>query len=235
MSDAALRLDALEVAPGAEAASGQRLGTVRAALDETAFGLRIDRLIAAHRRAADRAGERGHSPSRASRRWRPRGEASTVSSAPPDAIRASRCVFSISAGQKLCRDLERAIEFDQSHLFQEDLRGGIRARLAASLTACLIGDYQVLHRRAPRRIRPTTSPRCGSCRGSLPPPLRRCSSASPRRCSVSTALLNCHCRATASVFRLPEYQRWSAFQEGEDARFVGLVLPRVLGAAGLPG
>jgi type VI secretion system protein ImpD len=128
---------------------------------------------------------------------------------------------------ELCRDLERALEFDRSQLFRkiyEDefgMPGGEPFGL-------VVGDYQVLHRRAGGR----TTDDVAALRE-----LSRVAAAAfaPIVLDVSPELFGLDSfaelslpRDLAAVFRLPEYQRWLAFQEGEDSRFVGLVLPRVL-------
>lgn len=132
---------------------------------------------------------------------------------------------------ELCRDLERAIEFDRSQLFRkiyEDefgMPGGEPFGL-------LVGDYQVLHRR-------DASGRATDDVAALRELSRIAAAAfAPVVLDVSPELFGLDSfaelslpRDLAAVFRLPEYQRWLAFQEGEDSRFVGLVLPRVLARA----
>lgn len=132
---------------------------------------------------------------------------------------------------ELCRDLERAIEFDRSQLFRkiyEDefgMPGGEPFGL-------LVGDYQVLHRR-------NASSRATDDIAALRELSRIAAAAfAPVVLDVSSELFGLDSFAELSlprdlpaVFRLPEYQRWLAFQDSEDSRFVGLVLPRVLARA----
>jgi type VI secretion system protein ImpD len=129
---------------------------------------------------------------------------------------------------EVCRDLERAIEFDGSHLFRkiyEDefgMPGGEPFGL-------LVGDYQLVHRRGWGH--PTDDVAALQA-------LSRIAAAAfaPLLLGVAPELFGLDSfaelsmpRDLAAVLRLPEYQRWLSFQEGEDSRFVGLVLPRVLG------
>jgi type VI secretion system protein ImpD len=128
---------------------------------------------------------------------------------------------------ELCRDFERAIEFDRSQLFRkiyEDEFG----MAGGEPFGLLVGDYQVLHRRGGSR----TTDDVAALRE-----LSRVAAAAfaPIVLDVAPELFGLDSlaelslpRDLAAVFRLPEYQRWLVFQEGEDSRFVGLALPRVL-------
>jgi type VI secretion system protein ImpD len=129
--------------------------------------------------------------------------------------------------RELCRDLERAIEFDRSHLFHKiyeeefGMPGGEPFGL-------LIGDYQIAHR--PGQGRPTDD--VAAVRE-----MSRIAAAAfapfilgvtPELFGLDSLAELCLPGDLPAVFRLPEYQRWRSFQETEDARFVGLVLPRIL-------
>jgi type VI secretion system protein ImpD len=129
--------------------------------------------------------------------------------------------------KELCRDLERAIEFDQSHLFRKIYEDEFGTP-GGEPFGLLIGDYQIAHR--PGQGRPTDD--VAAVRG-----MSRIAAAAfaPFILGVSPELFGLDSFAELSlpldlpaVFRLPEYHRWRSFQETEDSRFVGLVLPRVL-------
>ncbi len=128
---------------------------------------------------------------------------------------------------ELARDLERAADFDQSALFdlvynQEfGMPGGIPYSM-------LIGLYEVQHR--PTREHP----------GDDVAVLRRLSAVaaaafSPILLGVTPAMLggdsfgDLDRQATlAGTFRRAEYTRFNAFRAMSDARFIGLVCPRIL-------
>jgi type VI secretion system protein ImpD len=226
LSDAALRLDALEVAPGTEAEGDQRLGMVRAALDETAFGLLVDRLIASiDELLTEQLNVVIHHPrfQAVEASWRSLHRLVHTAGRNP---RIKVRVLDIRWAE-LCRDVERAVEFDQSHLFRKIYEEEFGSP-GGQPYGLLIGDYQVLHRRAPGH--PTDD--VAALRE-----LSRIAAAAfaPLLVGVAPEVFGLDSfaelslpRELASVFRLPEYHRWTTFQEGEDARFVGLVLPRVL-------
>jgi len=127
---------------------------------------------------------------------------------------------------ELCRDLERAIEFDQSQLFSKVYSEEFGTP-GGEPFGVLIGDYDVQHRRT-RSIRPTTSRRCME------------SPASPR------PLQPVHRRVLAGLSRHRQLSRTGAADQpqGNSAparvhavavvpghrrrRFVGMTLPRVL-------
>lgn len=129
--------------------------------------------------------------------------------------------------QELCRDLDRAIEFDQSHLFgkiynQEfGMPGG-------EPYGVLIGDYEVWHRRGAGHPTDDVAALKGMSQiaaAAFAPFVVGCSPVTLgidrfRELGVPINL--------SEQFNQPEYARWRSFQDSEDARFVGLVLPRVL-------
>lgn len=127
---------------------------------------------------------------------------------------------------ELCRDLERAIEFDQSQIFQKiyseefGMPGGEPFGL-------LVGDYEVTHRRTADH--PTDD--IAALRG-----MTQVAAAALAPFVVAAATLFgidafrelALPMDLAGTFRTPEYARWRSLQELEDARFIGVVLPRVL-------
>ena len=128
---------------------------------------------------------------------------------------------------ELCRDLSRAIEFDQSHVFQKvysdefGMPGG-------EPFGVLIGDYEVRHTRS--REHPTDD--IAGLRG-----MAHVAAAAfaPFITGCAPAMLGLDDFGALSqplnlprTFQLAEYAAWRAFQEMEDARFVGITLPRVL-------
>ncbi|MEZ5666428.1 MAG: type VI secretion system contractile sheath large subunit [Alphaproteobacteria bacterium] len=127
----------------------------------------------------------------------------------------------------ICRDIERAIEFDQAALFQliYDQEFGIAGGEPYGL---LVVDHEVQH--SPSADHPTDD--ISALKG-----LAQIAAAAFAPCILgcAPALLEVD-RFTGigattgftGVFRKPVYARWRAMQESEDARFVGLTLPHVL-------
>jgi type VI secretion system ImpC/EvpB family protein len=129
--------------------------------------------------------------------------------------------------QALVRDLDRSIEFDQSQLFRKVYSEEF-GNPGGEPFSVLLGDYE---------IRPRPSPGC---------PVDDLQSL--KLISQVAAAAFCPFIATAhpsllglntfpelqrpmnigAVFEEPEYLKWRALRDSEDARFVGLVLPRIL-------
>jgi type VI secretion system protein ImpD len=128
---------------------------------------------------------------------------------------------------EVCHDLERAIEFDQTQLFRKiyeeefGMPGGEPYGL-------LIGDYQVApHRGAGRRTDDIAAIRELSriAAAAFAPILL---GATPELFGLDSFAELSMPSNLATVFQLPEFQRWCSFQDTEDARFIGITLPRVL-------
>ncbi len=128
---------------------------------------------------------------------------------------------------ELARDMERADEFDQSALFDKvynqefGMPGGVPFAL-------LVGLYEVQHR--PTRGHPTDDVTvlrqvCAVAAAAFAPFVV---GAAPAMLGVDTLAELDRRPAMAAVFRGVEYHRFNAFRELTDARFVGIVCPRVL-------
>lgn len=132
--------------------------------------------------------------------------------------------------QEVCRDLERAIEFDQSHLFRKihEEQFGTAGGEPFSLMA---GDYEVRHRSGPTH--PTDdigalSALAGIASASFSPMIL---GAAPDLLGLeSFAELTPSFDPTAAM-QDAEHQRWRQAGGQEDMRFIGIALPRVLGRA----
>lgn len=127
----------------------------------------------------------------------------------------------------LARDLERAIDFDQSQLFKKvyDAEFG---SAGGQPYGAILADFEFSHR-----------PRPGHPSGDL-----AVLEALARICSAAFAPLVAACHPSllgldtfgdiesvlnlTSTFELAEYTKWTAFRRTEDARFASLALPRVL-------
>lgn len=135
-------------------------------------------------------------------------------------------VLNLSWGE-LCKDLDRAIEFDQSQIFAKvyseefGMPGG-------EPFGVLIGDYEIQHRRT--RDHPTDDVAAmhgisGVAAAAFSPIIVGCAPTFLGLDSFRDLGLPIDLKA---ILRQAEYTRWRSFQETDDARFVGITLPRVL-------
>ena len=128
---------------------------------------------------------------------------------------------------ELCRDLERAIEFDQSQIFDKvynqefGMPGGEPYGL-------LVGVYEVRHRRAaghPTDDVAALKSMSQVAAAAFAPFVVGCSPAMLGLDGFGELALPLD---LGSLLRQVEYSRWRSFRDAEDARFVGLTLPRIL-------
>ncbi len=129
---------------------------------------------------------------------------------------------------EVCRDLERALEFDQSHLFRKiheeefGSAGGEPFNLIAA-------DYELRHR--PSREHPTDDLGALSGLASI-----AAAAFAPMVLGAAPELLGLRSFADmspgfdpAAALHGAEHQRWRQAAAQEDLRFIGIALPRVLG------
>jgi type VI secretion system ImpC/EvpB family protein len=129
--------------------------------------------------------------------------------------------------RELARDLERAVEFDQSQLFRKVYEQEF-GHPGGEPFGVLLGDYEVRHL-------PTADPPVDHL-GTLARIAQTAAAAfAPFIAGAHPALLDLTSFGELEKpLNLPrtleqvEYLKWRAFRETEDARFVGLTLPRVL-------
>jgi type VI secretion system protein ImpD len=128
---------------------------------------------------------------------------------------------------EVCRDLERAMEFDQSQMFQKiygeefDMPGGRPYGL-------LVGDYEVMHKRTARhRTDDVAGLRAMSGIAAV--------SFSPFVVGAAPELFEFDSFAdfmlpanVTSTFRGRDYVRWQTLRNGDDSRFIGIALPHIL-------
>lgn len=129
--------------------------------------------------------------------------------------------------REVCRDLERAIEFDQSNLFNlvYEQEFGIAGGEPYGL---MLVDHEIRH--TPGGDNPSDDVSALKALSEI-----AAAAFCPFILAASPALLEVdrftEIGATtdfAGVFHKPAYARWRGVQEGEDARFLGLTLPHVL-------
>lgn len=131
---------------------------------------------------------------------------------------------------ELCRDFEKATEFDQSRLFDKiyNEEFGTPGGLPYGLILC---DYAVQHRRHSGR----PGSRVDDISGLMTLSSIGAAAFVPCIVGADPALLGVESFADLShtvdvqaLFRGAEYGRWHGFQERADSRFLGIVLPRML-------
>lgn len=133
---------------------------------------------------------------------------------------------------ELCRDLERAVEFDQSQLFRKIYEEEFGSP-GGEPYGLLVIDHEVRHRPSARRpgdAAPTDDVSAIAGLASV-----AAAAFSPIVLAASPALLGvddfadlAHVSDLAAPFRSPEYARWRSLSSREEMRFVAVTLPRVL-------
>jgi type VI secretion system protein ImpD len=128
---------------------------------------------------------------------------------------------------EICRDIDRAIEFDQSQLFGK-IYSEEFGTPGGEPFGVMIGDYEVQHRRTaahPSDDLAALKGISGVAAAAFCPFIVGCSPAFLGLDSFTDLGIPIDLRAALSQ---PEYARWRSFRDTEDARFVGITLPRVL-------
>jgi type VI secretion system ImpC/EvpB family protein len=144
----------------------------------------------------------------------------------PEEVSVKVRVLNVS-WKELTRDLGRAVEFDQSHLFRK-VYGEEFGTPGGEPFGVLLGDYEVCHSLGPDH--PIDDLRTlidiSSVAAAAFAPFVTAAHPSLLHLGSFTELekpLNLE-----KAFEQLEYLKWRSFRHTEDARFVGLVLPRVL-------
>lgn len=121
----------------------------------------------------------------------------------------------------LRRDLERAVEFDQSALFKKVYEEEYGTFGGAPFGA-LIGDYEFGRHPQDMSLLEQVSHVAAAAHAPF------FAAASPQMFNLDTHTDIGVPRDLAKIFDTVEYAKWKSFRESEDSRFVGLTLPRVL-------
>lgn len=131
---------------------------------------------------------------------------------------------------ELCRDFDKASEFDQSRLFEKvySEEFGMPGGLPYGLIVC---DYAVQHRRASGRAGSRADDISGltalSSVGAAA--FAPCIvAADPRLFGVGSFAELSHVQDLGSFLKGEDYARWRRFQERPESRFLGIVMPRML-------
>ena len=131
---------------------------------------------------------------------------------------------------ELCRDLERAIEFDQSHLFRKVYEEEFGTP-GGEPYGLLVVDHEVRHRPAPGA--PTDDVTglvqlAGVAAAAFAPTVL---AASPALLQVEEFADLAMSTDVSDPFRGPEFARWRSLSTREDMRFLGVTLPLVVARA----
>src|SRR5262249_34510923 len=135
-------------------------------------------------------------------------------------------VLSLSWAE-LCRDLERAVEFDQSQLFQKVYESEF-GMPGGEPYGLLVVDHEVRHRPAPGApsddVNALAQLSAVAAAAFVPTVL----AASPALLPVEGVGELAVVTDLGDPFRGPEFPRWRSLSGREDMRFVAVALPRVL-------
>jgi type VI secretion system protein ImpC len=121
----------------------------------------------------------------------------------------------------LLKDLERAVEFDQSALFKKVYEEEFGTFGGAPIST-LIGDYEFSNH--PQDI--SLLEKVAGVAASAHAPF--ISAASPQLFGWDSFTELTEVRDLAKIFERTEYAKWRGFRDSEDARYVGLTLPHTL-------
>lgn len=197
-----------------------------AVLNRAALVASIDREIAAIDKALnDQVNAILHAPAVQALEARWRG-LRYITGVAYDCERAKVRVLSVSWNE-IVRDLERAADFDQSALFRKVYNDefGMPGGEPFGLMLC---DYEVRHRAGEGH----STDDVGALKSlSMVAGAAFCPfilGLSPRMLQLESFRELGRPKSLQTVFSQPEYQRWQSLRDGDDMRFIGLVLPRVL-------
>jgi type VI secretion system protein ImpC len=122
----------------------------------------------------------------------------------------------------LRKDLEKAMEFDQSAMFKKVYEEEY-GTFGGAPYGCLIGDYEF--GRHPQDL--ALLEKISNVAASAHAPF--ISAANPGLLGLESFTDLPNPRDLAKKFETPDYAKWKSFRESEDSRYVGLVLPHTLG------
>ncbi|MFO1052657.1 MAG: type VI secretion system contractile sheath large subunit [Planctomycetota bacterium] len=129
--------------------------------------------------------------------------------------------------REVVRDLEKAMEFDQSQMFrlvysaEFGMPGG-------EPFAVLLGDYQIRHRRSKERPEDDIGALRGMAQVAAASFCPFIANAHPSLFGIDSFREFERPIDIGAAFRGPEYTAWNSLRRIEDTRFLGLTLPRIL-------
>jgi type VI secretion system ImpC/EvpB family protein len=131
---------------------------------------------------------------------------------------------------EICRDLERAIEFDQSQLFQKVYEEEFGTP-GGEPYGLLVVDHEVRHRPGPGHPTDDVTALAGLSGVAAAAFAPAVLSASPSLLEVDSFADLAPVADVAPALRNPDHVRWRGLAGRPDMRFVGLTLPRLLARA----
>jgi type VI secretion system protein ImpC len=126
------------------------------------------------------------------------------------------------AKPELLKDLEKAVEFDQSALFKKVYEEEY-GQLGGQPYGMLVGDYEFTRHPDDVNLLKLVSNVAAAAHAPL------ISAASPKLFNLESFTDLAGPRDLAKIFEGVEYASWQSFRESEDSRYVALTMPRVLG------
>lgn len=123
--------------------------------------------------------------------------------------------------RELFKDLDRAVEFDQSQLFKKIYENEF-GMPGGEPYGALIGDYEFTNHPEDIDLLQKVS---GVAAAAFCPFI---SAASPKLFGLNSFTELSQPRDLAKIFDSVEYTKWQSFRNSDDSRFVALVMPRVL-------
>lgn len=128
---------------------------------------------------------------------------------------------------ELAKDIDRALDFDQSHMFQK-IYSEEYGSPGGEPYGVIIGDYEISHRRSARHPQDDVATLAGMAEIAA-------ASFAPFIASASSELFGLDDFSTLgmplnlqTIFGQTEYMKWRTLRQKADSRFIGLTLPRVL-------
>jgi type VI secretion system protein ImpC len=123
--------------------------------------------------------------------------------------------------QELFKDLERAVEFDQSNLFKKIYEEEY-GQLGGHPYGMLVGDYEFGRNAEDVNLLKMISGVAATAHAPF------VSNASPKLFNMESFTELANPRDLAKIFEAVEYAPWRSFRQSEDSRYVALTMPRVL-------
>ncbi len=122
----------------------------------------------------------------------------------------------------LLKDLEKAVEFDQSALFKKVYEEEF-GQLGGEPYGMLVGDYDFSRHPDDVNLLKMISNVAAAAHAPF------VAAASPKLFNMESFSELANPRDLSKIFQSVEYASWNSFRESEDARYVALTLPHVLG------
>ena len=123
--------------------------------------------------------------------------------------------------QELFKDLEKAVEFDQSNLFKKIYEEEY-GQLGGQPYGMLVGDYEFGRSAEDVSLLKMISGVAAAAHAPF------VANAGPKLFNFDSFTELANPRDLAKIFEAVEYAPWKSFRESEDSRYVALAMPRVL-------